>query len=298
MINKNLSKIIIYLSLIFLVIYLYKNGYIIVLSIENYTLFVLSIGFLIGGFFFQATAWYVALHTHDNNITKSLAFVSEFTSIFAKYIPGKVMMILGPSSYISAHSRISLKDTSFYSLQVQILNLWLGLMIGSLVFFYAELSKEWLYIIIIGELLFTIFLFSNIFHNLFLKLVNILFKKIIKIPDFNNQLIKNILPYIFLRWLFWAIAFSLFVSSVVNVEFDFLYGLGFILAGVLGVMALLAPGGVGVREGILVVILSLLGLSVELATSISITSRLWFIIGEVMMFCLGMILKHKMVVKV
>ncbi len=58
-----------------------------------------------------------------------------------------------------------------------------------------------------------------------------------------------------------------------------------------GVLAIILPGGLGVREGIIVAYLTLAGLDVETATTISFMNRLWFISGEVFIFLLSSILR-------
>jgi uncharacterized membrane protein YbhN (UPF0104 family) len=66
-------------------------------------------------------------------------------------------------------------------------------------------------------------------------------------------------------------------------------GAGFPLAASLGVLALVAPGGLGVREGVIVAYLGLAGIPAMEATTISIASRLWFLGGELIFFAAGAI---------
>ncbi|MGH7195561.1 MAG: lysylphosphatidylglycerol synthase domain-containing protein [Candidatus Saccharimonadales bacterium] len=65
-------------------------------------------------------------------------------------------------------------------------------------------------------------------------------------------------------------------------EFLFIVG-SFNLAGALGILAIGLPSGLGVREGILLVLLSLI-LPKELALAITITSRLWSALADVLFF--------------
>ncbi len=66
-------------------------------------------------------------------------------------------------------------------------------------------------------------------------------------------------------------------------------GLVFPLSGTLGILAGFAPGGIGVREGLMVSCLVLAGFEITEAATISIASRLWFLIGESFIFAIGLI---------
>lgn len=55
----------------------------------------------------------------------------------------------------------------------------------------------------------------------------------------------------------------------------------------LGLLAIIIPGGFGVREGIMVFYLVLLGIPLEIAGGIAVLARLWFIIGEIFIFLLA-----------
>jgi uncharacterized membrane protein YbhN (UPF0104 family) len=87
----------------------------------------------------------------------------------------------------------------------------------------------------------------------------------------------------------WMIAFYFFVLSF-HVEFSigviFCWPLGISL----GVLSLITPGGIGVREGIVTGFMVLTGMPVETATTIAVISRLWFISGEVFIFVLSFFL--------
>jgi len=68
---------------------------------------------------------------------------------------------------------------------------------------------------------------------------------------------------------------------------------GFPLAITLGVLAVFAPGGIGIREGVLTVWLHAAGFDLPTATSMAITVRLYTLVGETGMFAMGMIMKKQ-----
>lgn len=65
------------------------------------------------------------------------------------------------------------------------------------------------------------------------------------------------------------------------------------LAMTLGVLAVFAPDGIGIREAVIVAYLSYTGVSFSDATALSVSSRLWFMIGEAFLFLTGLLL-HRM----
>jgi len=52
-------------------------------------------------------------------------------------------------------------------------------------------------------------------------------------------------------------------------------------------MALIAPGGLGAREGVMIGYLIFAGIPAIEATTIAVVSRLWFLLGEIFIFILG-----------
>ena len=80
----------------------------------------------------------------------------------------------------------------------------------------------------------------------------------------------------------------MFVKSLVQVDISFSVGFGFPLATSLGMVALILPGGIGLREVVLTGYLSLDGISSSDAATVAVASRLWFLIGEIFIFLLGL----------
>ena len=75
------------------------------------------------------------------------------------------------------------------------------------------------------------------------------------------------------------LAFSTAISPVMMFAFP--------LSVCFGLIAIFLPAGLGLREGIIIGYLTLAGLDVESATTISFVNRLWFIGGEVFIFLLA-----------
>lgn len=90
-------------------------------------------------------------------------------------------------------------------------------------------------------------------------------------------------------WISWTLAFYFFGRSI---EDSFSLNLAFVfpISVVYGVLAIFMPGGIGVREGIITAYLVMSGVELELAATISVLSRIWFVLGEIFIFLLALVL--------
>jgi uncharacterized membrane protein YbhN (UPF0104 family) len=207
-------------------------------------------------------------------------------SIFAKYIPGKIWVILGRASKV-AEGKYSLKTTSYASLKEQLLYIWAGLLLSAVpLFIYRGVDLYSLGVVIL--FIFMCFInFSDQFRLIVIRVIKKVFKKDIEIPHISFKESLNILFFITCYWVAWIIAFYLFSLSVYP-ETSVNIGFIFPLSVTLGLLAVIMPGGIGVREGILTGFMVLSGIPLEIATTISVISRLWFISGEVFIFLLAL----------
>jgi hypothetical protein len=88
-------------------------------------------------------------------------------------------------------------------------------------------------------------------------------------------------------WLLWGGGFFLLCAGLSDQMFPFSTLFCFPLATTLGILILFAPGGLGIREGVIVGYLTLLGIALPEAITLSAASRLWFLIGEFFVFVAG-----------
>lgn len=292
--KKYLFEIIFYSSLLFLIISLIKSDYLHIPSIKNFNYLFISITFLFLGFIGNAIAWQKVLKSNDINLPLYQSIISQGLSIFAKYIPGKLWVILGRASYVSKIRNISKVKSSILSFNTQIITLWTGIFIGSLafLFYHIHIVHYSLFIVILLVwLTMTLFLFYIPFQKIPLKLAGKFFKKEISISIIPfNKLIKT-LPYFVLYWLCWVFGFFFLAASLTNELPHITIGFYFALAGSIGIIAIITPGGLGVREGILASLILTSDFSIEIATTIAVTSRIWFLLGEIFIFILAIFLK-------
>ena len=291
--KENYKTILIYVSIIFLFIYLYKLDYFAFQDVR-FNLFPLTISIVLLwiGYVLSTLSWWNILYRHDITITVKQAIVSHGLAIFAKYIPGKIWTILGRASKVASHTDKPVSELSFISLKEQLVYLLIGILISIVpVYLLYGFSLVFLFVFLSGIGLFLI-IFNKTIHNL---LIWILSKLMKKTPELPLLTIKNGLKlsvYNFLLWISWTLGFYFFVYSFND---SFSLGLAFVfpISVVYGVLAIIMPGGIGVREGIITGYLVLSGVELEVATTISALSRLWFVVGEVFIFLLALVLQVK-----
>jgi uncharacterized membrane protein YbhN (UPF0104 family) len=138
------------------------------------------------------------------------------------------------------------------------------------------------------------FLLTIFVLNPFLRLVQNVWSKLIKNQKLSFSYISNKTAiYIFLTnilfWAFSGLAFATFLQGINLVEYGNIFKLlyvksAFIVASVLGLLFLPAPGGLGVREYILGFLMERVGILLALGVSISILFRLFIALRDILFF--------------
>jgi uncharacterized membrane protein YbhN (UPF0104 family) len=281
----------IYISLVFLLVALYRADYLVVPKIGNIPLFIFSILVLLSGFLSDAWGWQTALKKINVRVKFSDAIASFGLSVFGKYIPGKVWIIAGRAAYISKrYKNVSETDVLSVSFITQFVSLWVGLIYGAVALFVMD--NVWIYILSAGMIWLglTLTVFTKYPHQIIARLYKRILKKEFKVPYIPFKDAIAIVPVYILRWGAFALSFYLFVISLVGENVPIITGFAFPLATILGIVVLVAPGGLGVRETILVGFLKWNGLITTVATTISVVSRLWFLLAEISLFLLALII--------
>lgn len=291
---KTIYRILLYLSFIFFAVYLYKIDYLVIKDTSfNYTLLVISTLILWCGFIVTGLSWWNALKIYTIKIKKVDAIYAHGISVFAKYIPGKIWVILGRAAQLKNYGH-PLKLTSYISLKEQLTYLLLGLLISIIpVLIYFSFGKL-IIVVLLTIVGLALILFSKRIHELMEKLFLKILKKELNIPFLKLREALKLSKYIIIYWIIWIIGFYIFIISIYP-EGSFFYAFAFPISVVYGVLAIIVPGGIGVREGIMVLYLTLAGMPVEEATTLSVINRLWFISGEVFIFMFSISTKNRRV---
>lgn len=288
---RRLYNIFIYVSLGFVLIYLLWNDYLFIPDIQSPLWLLISIFFMFGGFLLNAYAWQFLLKINKMKISYAEAVASTGLSIFGKYIPGKLWVIIGRAAYIANNHDQSVLKISGISLLGQLLAIVTGILLGGQFFWYYSIKLGFGMVIAAVILLLIILSSSTDFivkRSMFYR-----YKKVRSaLQLFGFQLIK-VLPWYFLFWLCWGVGFyalSIALSGEIGV---WSIAPAFILAGSIGIVVFFVPGGIGIREGALFFFLIKSNLLSEMAATIAVASRLWFLLGELFIFTCGVIADHQ-----
>lgn len=288
---KKWLKYFIYLSVVFLLIALWKADYLVLPDVVYPIPLIASIILLYGAYITKSLVWRVGLHHDRIKISFKDSIISTGIAELGKYIPGKLWVIVGRALYISEKVGVPLDKTSTISFNVQLLVIWSGLMIGSVGLIFIPVPMSWAYLSVGGWLILSLVLFNKWFHNLIRKLVNRLLKREVEIPIINPWKEKKILLLLLVDWCVRMAGFYILLLAISEQPVPVVTASGYPLAVTLGIVAIIAPGGIGVREGILLVWLQAIGFSWEMATTAAVATRLWSLIGELGIFVIGMILR-------
>lgn len=293
---KKWFNIFVYFSLVFLIVALVKADYLKIPEIQNHAYIISGLLFVCLGFIFDTYAWYKTLiHFGYGQIKVSDAIISMGLSIFGKYVPGKVWSIIGRSAYIARKYELPEKNTAIVSLNAQFISFWVGLFLGIIGFLFIGSRYYLLELSLLVWVFFTVLLFSRFFHRLVIKLIRKIFKKEVTIPSLSIQSTLSVLPWFLINWMIWCAGFYFLAKGLSPGSFTIFLGFAFASAGTLSLLFLIIPGALGVREGLLGIILVTAGFNESLAVTVSLASRLWFLSGELFIFLVALILERKSV---
>ena len=285
---KRFFYLLLFISFLFLFYFLVRQEYIIP-EIISYPALIGSFVLLAAGFVAQAFCWKTALEVHQYPTSMRKAVISQGLSVFAKYIPGKIWVIIGRAGYLSKDKE-ELKARSLVSLKEQLIYLWAGFLISSIptIIYYG---LHWISLLVLLILLgLTLFLFFPVIHRWLSGILKRMLKSTWDIPGIKFSTSLPLILAVCLLWTFWTGAFYLFMHAFTT-EITAIMMFAFPLSVCLGLVALILPGGLGLREGIIIGYLALVGMEIETATTISFIHRLWFVGGEIFIFLLALLLR-------
>ncbi len=278
-------KILVAVSFVFLVVYLFRQEEFTFPRIAHVPSFSFSLVLLFASFIIQGANWKSVLK-REYPISWKHALASTGLSVFAKYIPGKILVIIGRSQYIRAKYDYSNEGLILRSLDTQLLVIWTGFLLSVPALIHLEKFQAWWSVLVLLFVILTIFIFTPVLHAATRKTVLLITGKKIDIPTIHFKSAIRVLPVFVLYWVVLGVSFYFLLVSLYG-PVPLITGLIFPLAATLGIVVFIAPGGLGVREGILTALLHAGGLPLPEATAVAIFSRLWFLIGEGFLFLVG-----------
>lgn len=285
------------LVVIFLAWYFYKNWDDFSEKIMNVNIGVFIVSML---FYFVykitlASLFHYITVINDCSIRYDKAICAYLFSILGKYIPGKVFMLAARLTYYKEEDApISKVTVCFFIENVCTLLGAAMLFIVSLFFFPNELLENYKWITILLIVAFFVCIHPKII-NWVLKLIGKIFKKNLEIPMKYSQMLKVVLMFIG-NWLIVGMGFFILTKSIYPaVEWSqMLYCAGIYgVSAIMGILAIFAPSGLGVREGIILAGLMLIMPESD-AMVVSVVSRLWQTIAELILVAIAFVFTRVM----
>jgi len=273
----------------FLVKYLYDNWRAISLYQWQfkYELLAISFGLVFLNFLFFIQIWRSLLFKLSSKLPFRKAFKIWFSSNLGKYIPGKIWTVMG-MVYMCEKEGIPKAATLTSAIVNQMLTIIGGLVLVLILSGTELLSGipklSYLFLILV----FVISLSPRVMEKILNWGLKILKKDLIKVNlSFKENLIFTI--FFMLAWGVYGLAFSIFIKSFTDYPFNlwpFLTS-AFAFSYIIGFLSIFVPGGLGVREGLLVFYLSIY-FPLPVATLIALLSRLWITAVEISGFLVSL----------
>ena len=249
-----------------------------ILFVSSTLLFVLS-------YFIQIWAWYLITLKLRIAVSVRETLESWFYSQLGKYLPGKIWLLLSRFYFYESEGKSKKAISVALFVETVTMIVAAGLMfLVALVFFkevrpfYTGRQSMWLVLVFLLG-------FLSLHPRVLQKILNWTLVRFKRDPVSLPISYSNILWILFIciiSWIVGGVGFYLFVDSIYPVAPQYILFLTGALAisSTIGLIALFAPGGLGVREGALVYLLSLM-MATPVAVVISILTRIWMTLIEI-----------------
>lgn len=290
---KKYLNLFIFISFFFVAFALAKIDYLSLPIVRSPTLLLLSLFLICIGFLAEAYVWKVTNRTFGYAIRLRDSISSVGLSVFGKYIPGKVWVIMGRAGYLSAHYPFKTSDFAYIALVSQVLTIWIGLGIALIGIWNLPLLPVYSWIFVLLWLVFSLILIHPAVHRKFSLLMNRITRGNIKLPVLKFREGISLIPVYIGRWILFSASFYFMINALSDISLPWYVATAYPLAGTIGLIAFFVPGGIGIREGIIVFFLTRLGVDIASAVGLSFASRLWFIFGEITIFLLGFAFRRR-----
>jgi len=247
--------------------------------------FILSTVIFVFSYFIQVWAWYLITLKLKIALSPSETIRTWFYSQLGKYLPGKIWLVLGRFYFYNSKGKSKKNISLALYLEMVTMIAAAGLILLAALFVYREIwlfyswrQSGWLVLLFLLGLV-------SLHPRLLQKILNWILGQFKKEPLSLSISYPDILWILFvciLSWIVGGIGFYLFIDSVYPVASQYILFLTGALAAssTLGLIAIFAPSGLGVREGALVYILSFV-IATPIGVIISILTRIWMTLIEI-----------------
>ena len=247
--------------------------------------FILSTLIFAFSYFIQIWAWYLITLKLKIALSPSETLKIWFYSQLGKYLPGKIWMFLSRFHFYESKGQSKKVISVAIYLEVVTMIVAAGLIFLTGLIFFKEMQSVYS-----GR---TFWLVLLPFISVFVCLHPRILEKIINwtLAQFKRDVVSLSISYSDVLWILFicivswvvgGIGFYLFVDSIYPATAQYILFLTGALAvsSTLGLIAIFAPSGLGVREGALVYLLSYM-MPGGVAVIISILTRIWMTLIEI-----------------
>ncbi|MBN2379138.1 flippase-like domain-containing protein [candidate division WOR-3 bacterium] len=259
-----------------------------------------SFALLCGTLFYMILLWRGLINRLGSKIGLGAAFRIFSISAMGRYLPGKVWQVVG-MVYLGKREGVHTGAGVWAAILAQLLAVLSGVLVTLLAFLveqerlltpllerigWERLSLWW---VLVPVVLMLVLIHPRILQKLTNWLLRLFKRPSVQFSLSYPGLLAFFILY-FLSWVLYGTAFWLFLFSVHTVGLSdwVLVTGGFAAAYIVGLLAVFVPGGLGVREGLLALVLG--GLVGEgVAVALSFGQRLWFTAAELTFVAISLI---------
>lgn len=241
----------------------------------------MSLIFLLAGMFSQFMVWHTSARIFVGPLSMSVTFSSHALTIWGKYVPGKVWSVIGRASVLAYEGGKPLPRLMVASSIAQLSMIATGIALALPVIVASKKIEE---LGVNGGMILVLVIIS-------LALISVVVTAYYSIGGFERKrtLIHGIGLAMFgmMAWIFWGTGFHYLLSSSGHATGLFQDVAIFSAGTTLGILAVITPGGLGIREGAITVLLNVNGIDWSMAALAAVAARVWFVFGEVCIFICG-----------
>lgn len=233
---------------------------------------------LLGAYFFgRSLLWLHLTRQTGVAIPFGDSVAAWFYSQLGKYLPGKVFLYLGRLYYYRRLDRsVAVVSMTFLVETLATLSAAVVTVLVALLTLDVGDVDAWRPVLLAALVGLAIMLNPRFLNGALAVVLRLLRRSPQRVDLTAAQSYNFVLLYV-ANWLIFGVAFAVFINSIVSISFGYVVYLAgsFALASLAGMFSLFVPSGLGVREGILMFMLSQV-MPLETAIVISVAARLWF----------------------
>ncbi len=249
----------------------------------NYPRLILSFLLLFAVYLFNPWAWTRILREMQEVLDYRQAFSIFYVSQLGKYVPGRVW---GYISQVVLSRRAGVSGEKAFVSSI----LFQAISSAVTVYFFLMTLPAWdslqglpgILILAAASAAGAVLLQLNVLNGVSNLVLGKLFRREMRV-NLSSRTILDVMGILLLSWIAYGVAYYHFMKSFYP-DLDVMTGMKFTgiyaISWLIGYVSLLTPGGLGIREGVQVYLLSLF-VPLPIAIVISLASRVWLTVSEI-----------------